>query len=108
MVDPDLLRHVGYAAVKLACGDGRLKDRLLVAVEKLAVVLARRERWPGELLQRAQQIEQELGELSSFAETIEDMDQSTAEHLAERILHLYADVQIAAHDAQKKTHNHTR
>ena len=108
MVDPDLLRHVGYAAVKLACGDGRLKDRLLVAAQKLAVVLARPERWPGGLLQRAEQIEQELGELSSFAETIEDMDQSTAEHLAERILHLYADVQIAAHDAQKKTHNHTQ
>jgi len=107
MIDPDLLRQVGDAVVKLACGDGRLKDRLLVAVEKLDVVLARRERWPGELLQRAQQIEQELGERSSFVETIEDMDQSAAEHLAERILHLYADVQIAAHDAQKKTRNHT-
>ena len=108
MLNPDLLRHVGYAVEELACGDGRLKDRLLVAAQKLAVVLARPERWPGGLMQRAQQIERELGGFSSLAEAIEEMDESAAEHLAERILHLYTDVRIAAHDAQKKTHNHTQ
>jgi hypothetical protein len=108
MIDPDLQRYIAYAAEELACRDGSLKERLIAAAHKLASVLPARERWPGELLQRARQIENELGTLGNFEKTIWDMDQAAAERLAQRILHLYADFQIAAHDAHKAERGDSR
>jgi hypothetical protein len=108
MIDPDLQRHIAYAAEELACRDGSLKERLIAAAHRLAAVLPARERWPSQLSGRAHQLENELGTLGNFEETIRGLDQAVAERLAQRILHLYADFQIAAHDARKEQRGDSR
>ena len=100
MIDPEQLRYISSAAEELACREGPLRERLLAAARRLDAALPRRERWPGHLLQRAQQIQAELNSAGSFEATIHAMELAVAERLAERILHLYADFQIAAHEAR--------
>lgn len=102
MIDPELLRSIGSAAEELACRDGPLRERLAAAAHKLDAALPRRDRWPGPLLQRAQQIRSELSSAGSFEATVHAMGQAAAERLAERILHLYADFQVAAGEARRK------
>ena len=103
MVDPELLRYISSAAEELACRDGPLRERLAAAARKLDAALPRRDRWPGPLLQRAQQIQSELSSAGSFEATVHTMEQVVAERLAERILHLYADLQVAACEARRKS-----
>lgn len=102
MVDPEVLRSISAAAEELACREGPLRERLAAAARKLDAALPRRDRWPGPLLQRAQQIKSELSSAGSFEATLHTMDQALAERLAERILHLYADFQVAACTARRK------
>ena len=102
MVDPELLRFISSAAEELACRDGPLRERLAAAARKLDAALPRRERWPGPLLQRAQQFQSELSAAGSFEATVHTMDEAAAERLAERILHLYADFHVMACGARRK------
>ena len=102
MVDPELLQCISWAAQELACREGPLRERLAAAARKLNAALTRRERWPGPLLQRAQQIQSELSSAGGFEATVHTMNEVTAERLAERILHLYADFQVAAREARRQ------
>jgi len=95
MIENNLLRSVTEAASELCCGDALLKDRLKAAVKALNVALIVREDWPVMLRQRAQEIADELKSQGSSEHSIASMDSQAARHLAERILHLYADCRRA-------------
>ncbi|MGE5194409.1 MAG: hypothetical protein ACM3U2_18120 [Deltaproteobacteria bacterium] len=95
MVDNDLMRSVTDAALELCCGDAVLKDRLLLAVRALNVVLIRPETWPAALRRRAQEISDELNGSGTPEQTIAKLDPQSVRRLAERILQLFADCQIA-------------
>ena len=96
MAEDELLQRVTEAVLQLCCGDSALKDRLLSAVRALNVALERREDWPAILRRRAQQISDELRAQGTVELTIAALDAQSARRLAERILHLYSDCQIAS------------
>jgi hypothetical protein len=100
MIEKNLLRSVTDAVLELCCADVLLKDRLLSAVRALNTVLVRREDWPVPLRRRAQEIADELNSRGAPEQVIAAMDFQSARRLAERILHLYADCQIAANRDQ--------
>jgi hypothetical protein len=96
MVEKELLRSVTDSVLQLCCGDENLKGRLLSAVRALNVVLIRREVWPAMLLQRAQEISDELNAQGTPEQAILAMDPQSARRLAERILQLYSDCHVAS------------
>jgi hypothetical protein len=96
MVNPELMRSVTDAAVELCCGNADLKGRLLFAIRALNVVLIRHEDWPLILRRRAQEISDEFNLGGTPERTIATIDPQSARRLAERILQLYADCQIAS------------
>jgi hypothetical protein len=96
MVEKYLMRSVTDAALELCCGNALLKDRLLSAVQSLKTALIRRADWPVRLRQRAQDIADELDSQGTPEQFIAAMDPQSAQRLAERILHLYADCCVAS------------
>jgi hypothetical protein len=96
MVNRDLMRSVTDAALELCCGNADLRGRLAFAVRALNVVLIRQENWPARLRQRAQEISDDLSLGGTPEKTIATCEPQAARRLAERILQLYADCQIAA------------
>jgi len=91
MIDKLLNDSVRTAALELCCGDQFFKNRLVRAVRALERTLASREDWPPMLRRRAQDISDSLrGDIDAEA-IIVVMDLPSAQRLAERILHLYAD-----------------
>lgn len=95
MIDTHLLKSVTEATLALCCGDAALKDRLQSAARALDVVLVVREDWPAMLRHRAQEIADELKTHGQSEQSIAAMDPQAARHLAERIIHLYADCRTA-------------
>jgi len=96
MVEKELMRSVTDAALELCCGNASLKDRLLFSVRALDVALIRREDWPLMLRRRAQEISDELHTHPTPEQAVRGMDDQAARRLAERILQLYADCQVAS------------
>ena len=90
-LEKDLFRSVNDAALKLCCGDECLKDRLLAAIRTLEFAISHRELWPAALRGRTQEISDQLKNYDTLDSAIQAMDPSSAQRLAERILHLYAD-----------------
>ncbi|MGE5190988.1 MAG: hypothetical protein ACM3U2_00710 [Deltaproteobacteria bacterium] len=100
MIDHELMRALTDAVRELCCRDGALNERLLAAAEKLDLYLPRHERRPGALLQRAQELQDELHDLRDLAPITGAWNATTAQRLSERLLHLYAELQATwCHDA---------
>ena len=103
MIDDELRTAVTDAMLELCCRDGTLKERLLESTHKLDLVihlLLQHERWPSSLLQRAEEIDIDLHSQVNLQSTnVEYHEAAAARCLAERILHLYSDVQRVYHDS---------
>lgn len=97
MVDHELTRALTDAVLELCCRDGALNERLLAAAEKLDLYLPRHERRPGIMLQRAQELQDELHAHRDLAPILGCWNATTAQRLAERVLHLYAELQATWH-----------
>lgn len=97
MVDHELTRALTDAVLVLCCRDGALHERLASVAEKLDLYLPRYERRPGIMLQRAQELRDELHAHSDLASLTGYWNGTTAQRLAERVVHLYADLVAKLH-----------
>ncbi len=109
MLDHELTRALTDAVLELCCRDGGLNERLVAAGEKLDLYLPRHERRPGVLLQRAQELRDELHAHGDLTLILGCGNAITAQRLAERVLHLYAEIQATwHHDAGFEPHQANR
>jgi len=97
MVDHELMRALTAAVLELCCRDGVLNERLVAAAEKLDLYLPWHDRQPGATLQRAQKLLDELHAHSDLTPIPGCWNATTAQRLAERVLHLYAELQATWH-----------
>lgn len=91
VTDQDLKQCIKAATLELCCGDEPFRDRLCHAVKLLDSSLGLREEWPAALYSRARDISDEVKSSESTDPVIDELDLVSAQRLAERILHLYAD-----------------
>jgi len=100
MVDHELTRALSDAVLELCCRDEALSQRLVAATAKLDLYLPRHERRPGIMRQRAHELLRELHAHSGLTPIIGRWNLTTAQRLAERVVHLYSELQaIWHHDA---------
>lgn len=97
MVDHELIRAVTDAVLELCCRDGGLNERLATAAEKLDLYLPWHDPRPGVLLQRANALRDELLAHRDPTPIADCWNNTTAQRLAERVLHLYAELQATVH-----------
>jgi hypothetical protein len=95
MIDSDLLRHVLDGAKLLAMADGDFKERLIAAANEFSAALVPSYEWPGELLECARKLNDELCAGGTYRSTIAAMPESVARGIGERLWNLALAVEVA-------------